>query len=226
MDINACKKGQVRIDGKCKSHSIFGNIAGLHNITTKHHTKGSDTYNIDIGNNVNIEIWQGPSDFGTRKRTMYFEDVHVKEKLSPSQLKNLNQIARAMKKTGIIHAKDNFISVSPKRIITKEKHKGDDVIYTYHGSMNYMPQKKGVKSGWTGYIEFDVFKPTKSGEYGSETIDLDLTSSVLEEIKETGYDLSSEKGHDKFMEDASMNYNWTQKLLRLAREDFAEARRK
>lgn len=224
MNAKACPRGQVKIDGRCKPHKTFGNIRNIENITTKHHTKGSDTYNIDVGDDINIEIWQGPPDYKTKKRTMFFEDVHTKQKLPSSQINKLNKIAGAMKRAGIMHAKSNFISVSPKKIVTKEKYGGDDVIYTYHGSMNYMPEKKGVKSGWTGFIEFEVFKPMKAGKYGSETIDLDLTKSVLKEIKEGGYNLDTEKGHDKFIEDASMNYSWTQKLLRLAREDFKRAR--
>lgn len=224
MSIKACPRGQVKIDGRCKPHKTFGNIQNIENITTKHHTKGSDTYSVDIGNNINVEVWQGPPDYKTKKRTMFFEDVHTKQNLSSSQINKLNKIARAMKRAGIMNVKSNFVSASPKKIVTKEKYRGDDVIYTYHGSMNYMPEKKGVKSGWTGYWEFDVWNPTKRGEDKDETIHLDLTKSVLNEIKECGYNLDTDEGHDRFREDVSMNYNWAQKLLRLAREDFKEAR--
>lgn len=224
MTVKACPRGQVKIDGRCKPHKTFGNIQNIENITTKHHTKGSDTYSVDIGNDVNIEVWQGPPDYKTKKRTMFFEDVHTKQNLSSHQINKLNKMARAMKRVGIANVKSNFVSASPKKIVIREKYKGDDVIYTYHGSMNYMPEKKGVKSGWTGFIELEIFKPTKAGKYGSETICLDLTKSVLKEIKECGYNRDTEEGYDKFMGDVSMNYNWAQKLVRLAREDFKKAR--
>ena len=224
MDAKVCPAGQVRIDGRCKPHNVFGSIRDIESITTEHHAKGSGTYNVDVGDNINVEVWQGPPDYKTKKRTMFFTTVHTKKKLTSSQVQKLNKVAGSMKRKGIANVKSNFISVSPKKIITKEKYKGDDVIYTYHGSMSYMPEKKGVKSGWTGFIEFEVFKPTKAGEYGSETIQLDLTKSVLKEIKECGYDRDTEEGYDKFMEDVSMNHNWAQKLVRLSKEDFGKGK--
>ena len=224
MTAKACPRGQVKIDGRCKSHKLFGKIDGIQSITTKHHTKGSDTYSIDIGKDINVELWQGPPDYKTKQRTMFFTDVHTKQKLPPSQINTLNKIARAMKHAGIMNVKSNFIFVSPKKIVTKERYKGDDVIYTYHGSMNYMPEKKGVKSGWTGYHEFEIYKPKGEEDFEEEIIHLDVTKSVLAEIKRQGFDLDTEEGYADFRREVETNYDWAQELLFLAKEDFKKVR--
>ena len=226
MDAELCKKGQVRINGRCTPHKIFGKVSGIKNITTEHHTKGSDTFKIDIGNDTNVELWQGPPDYKTKKRTIFFTDVHVKEKLTPLQVKKLNQISKQMGHEGIMHAKGNFISISPKKIVTKEKYKGDDIIYTYRGSMNYMPQKKGLKSGWTGFHEIETYRPTRGGELKEVYVHLDLTESVLRDIANRGHNLKTEEGESDFEADVSNDDDWLQDLLSLAKEDFAKARRK
>jgi hypothetical protein len=192
------------------------NIADVKDVTINYLNKEKNSVKLIIKTSSGVEIvlWGMPND------TFFYEDLKVKGKVPQKDIDELNRIGSELAKLGIRNI-PNIKSLDHSTFVTTGKVFGDVVEYTYSGSLNYMPAKRGLKSGWTGNMEF------YTDEDYDNKVQLDMTKSVIKRLKMDGFDLDGAKTDEEYykvideLQYAMIDNKGYMKMLQgIAKQDF------